>query len=76
MTDTFSIFVNQGLYRQRFYKRQNYHIDQFDIDKENYKTFKLTDCKQTEGLKRGRKKKENVEVEFKGLAILDDSDDE
>ena len=76
MTDTFSIFVNQGLYRQRFYKRQNYHIDQFDIDKENYKTFKLTDCKQTEGLKRGRNKKENVEVEFKGLAILDDSDDE
>jgi len=76
MTDTFSIFVNQGLYRQRFYKRQNYHIDQFDIDKENYKTFKLTDCKQTEGLKRGRKKKDNIEVEFKGLAILDDSDDE
>ena len=64
IADNFSIFVNQGTYRQRFYKRQKYHIDVFDIDKENYKIVKLKDTKQTEGLKIRRRKKQE-EVVFK-----------
>ena len=75
IADNFSIFVNQGTYRQRFYKRQKYHIDVFDIDKENYKIVKLKDTKQTEGLKIRRRKKQE-EVVFKKLAICIDSDDE
>ena len=75
IADNFSIFVNQGIYRQRFYKRQEYHIDVFDVDKENYKIVKLKDTKQTEGLKIRRRKKQE-EVVFKKLAICIDSDDE
>ena len=74
IADNFSIFVNQGTYRQRYYKRQEYHIDVFDVVKENYKDVKLKDIKQTDGLKI-RKRKKVKEIEFSGLAICSDSDD-
>ena len=74
IADNFSIFINQGTYRQRFYKRQEYHIDVFDVVKENYKDIKLKDIKQTEGLKI-RKRKKVQEIVFSGLAICSDSDD-
>jgi len=74
IADNFSIFINQGTYRQRFYKRQEYHIDVFDVVKENYKDVKLKDIKQTEGLKI-RKRKKVQEIVFSGLAICSDSDD-
>jgi len=75
IADNFSIFINQGTYRQRFYKRQEYHIDVFDINKENYKDIILKDIKETEGLKR-RKRAKVEEIVFSGLAICSDSDDD
>ena len=57
--DDFSIYSNQGLARQKYYKMQEYHIDTFT--KNNDQNIFLNDTKQTEGYKpkkRGRKPKQ------------------
>ena len=89
MCDDFSIYTNQGLARQKYYKMQEYHIDQFNkyaqgpikYKEEDTEIF-LNDKKQTEGIKnkkRGRKpkksKKEPVKKkETQCLMVFSDSD--
>lgn len=73
--DDFSIYTNQGVFRQKYYKMQEYHIDTFlknngECIKYNGKEIFIEDKKQTEGYKpkkRGRKPKVNKPKKMKEI---------
>jgi len=84
--DMFSVYENQGKYRQRFYRSQEYHIDYIDYDATNTKELPIisdqedkVDCNKLKGLKKIKKKsvdKEETTFNHKMLLELMDSDDE
>jgi len=61
--DMFSVYINQGKFRQRFYKRQDYYIDEIEYDTTDKKPMPIIDdlekkkCKDIKDfLKKGKKK--------------------
>ncbi len=84
--DMFSVYINQGKFRQRFYKRQDYYIEEIEYDTTENKPIPIINDKELEKkcknikdlLKKGKKKKKkkkkslNEPIEFGSCLIMDD----
>jgi len=85
--DMFSVYQNQGKYRQRFYRSQEYHIDYVDYDATNTEKIPIISdqedevpCNKLKGLKVTKKTSKSNDKEptfnHKMLLELMDSDDD
>ena len=78
--DNFSVYLNQGKFRQKYYKSQEYHIDQFKktndeyIELTNGKQTKATKPKKTKKKSRSKKSKSREKKESHCMIVYSDSD--
>jgi superfamily II DNA or RNA helicase len=70
MCDMFSVYVNQGKFRQRHYRKQKYNIEYIDYNSKS-KKFPNISGKEIKNIKKSRKKKVQ-EVNLKDCLILSD----
>lgn len=65
--DKFSVYNNQGNYRKKHYKLCKYHIDEFQINEDNYNTLIIKDFKETENSNKIKFKKSKISIKNKTI---------
>jgi superfamily II DNA or RNA helicase len=87
IADDYSIYRNQGLLRRRYYKKNDFHIDSFNICDEDYDPeFEIKDTEEDISMvkklakkkenKKNKKKSEPKSKSIRSFCLIDDDDDD
>ena len=79
MCDMFSVYLNQGIHRERFYKKQDYYIDEIEFDAQDKKKMpiiediELKKCKNIKDIikttNKKKKKKQQIQEDLESCMI-------